>query len=225
LKLRARAINTDECKIMDLHGKLCCLQSEFKIYGSLLSNLTFYMLINSVLSNLTFYMLSFFEVPNKVLKKLDQFRSRFFWQSGQERKKYRLTKWKVICRPVEQGGLGVKDLKVQDKSLLSKWWYRLINGDGQWQQLLRNKYLRDKPFSLIKKRSTDSHFWSGIMGVRDDFLKFIRFNMENGVRVQFWEDKWMGNIRHLNFNSQICLAFVIISHFLLQRCWRMTLLV
>lgn len=70
-------------------------------------------------------------------------------------------------------GLGVKDLKVQNKSLLSKWWYRLINEAGQWQQLLRNKYLRDKPFSLIKKRTTDSHFWSGLMGVRDDFLKLI----------------------------------------------------
>lgn len=76
---------------MDLHYKLHCLQSKFKIYVILLSNLTFYMLINYVLSNLTFYMLSFFEVPNKVLKKLDQFRSRFFWQSGQEREKYRLT--------------------------------------------------------------------------------------------------------------------------------------
>jgi hypothetical protein len=34
------------------------------------------------------------EVPRGVLKKLDYFRSRFFWQSDDHKKKYRLTKWR-----------------------------------------------------------------------------------------------------------------------------------
>jgi hypothetical protein len=38
-------------------------------------------LINSVLSSLPMFMLSFFEIPRGVLKKLDYFRLRFFWQS------------------------------------------------------------------------------------------------------------------------------------------------
>ena len=49
-------------------------------------------LINSVLSNLSMFMLSFFEVPRGVLKRLDYYRSRFFWQSDGHKKKYRLTK-------------------------------------------------------------------------------------------------------------------------------------
>jgi hypothetical protein len=48
-------------------------------------------LINSVLSSLSMYMLSFSEILRGVLKKLDYFRSRIFWQSD-EHKKYRLTK-------------------------------------------------------------------------------------------------------------------------------------
>ena len=36
-------------------------------------------LINSVLSSLPMYMMSFFEIPKGVRKKLDYFRSRFFW--------------------------------------------------------------------------------------------------------------------------------------------------
>jgi hypothetical protein len=50
-------------------------------------------LINSVLSSLPMFMLSFFEIPKEVLKKLDYYRSRFFWQSDDHKKKYRLTKW------------------------------------------------------------------------------------------------------------------------------------
>jgi hypothetical protein len=49
-------------------------------------------LINSVLRSLPMYMMSFFSMPKGVLKKLDYFHSRFFWQ-GEEEKKYRLGKW------------------------------------------------------------------------------------------------------------------------------------
>jgi hypothetical protein len=45
------------------------------------------------------FMMSFFEIPRGVLKKLDYFRSQFFWQSDEHKKKYRLIKWKAVCTP------------------------------------------------------------------------------------------------------------------------------
>ena len=92
-------------------------------------------LINSVLSNLSMYMFSFFEVPREVLKKLDFYRSRFFWQCDEHKKKYRLTKWSIVCSPKDQGGLGILNLDLPNKCLLSKLLFRLINKDGIWQQL------------------------------------------------------------------------------------------
>jgi hypothetical protein len=44
-------------------------------------------LINSVLSSLPLFMMSFFRIPREVLKKLDYFRSRFFWQCDEHKKK------------------------------------------------------------------------------------------------------------------------------------------
>jgi len=38
--------------------------------------------------------------------------------------------------------LGVLNLDVQNKCLLSKWLFKLLNEDGVWQPLLRNKYLK-----------------------------------------------------------------------------------
>ena len=43
-------------------------------------------LINSVLSSIPLYMMSFFEIPKGVRKKLDYFRSRFFWQCDEHKK-------------------------------------------------------------------------------------------------------------------------------------------
>jgi hypothetical protein len=58
-----------------------------------------------------------------------------------------LTKWSVICRPKDQGGLGVEALDLKNKCLLSKWLFKLLNEEGMWQELLQNKYLNDKTLS------------------------------------------------------------------------------
>jgi hypothetical protein len=68
------------------------------------------------------------------------------------------------------GGLGVSNLDVKNICLLSKWLYKLLNEDGMWQQLLKNKYLGDKPLTQISRRPGDSHFWSGLMAIKDQFL-------------------------------------------------------
>ena len=51
-------------------------------------------------------------VPKGVRKRLDFYRSRFFWQSDGHKKKYSLAKWEMICRPKEQGGLGIEVLEI-----------------------------------------------------------------------------------------------------------------
>jgi hypothetical protein len=48
-------------------------------------------LINSVLTSLVMFMM-FFYVSKGVLKKTDFYRSRFYWQADEQKKKYRLAK-------------------------------------------------------------------------------------------------------------------------------------
>jgi hypothetical protein len=124
-----------------LRKKLSCWIGKLLSYGDRL------ILINSVLTSLPMFMLSFFEIPKGVGKRLDFFRSRFFWQSDGHKKKYRLTKWKLIYRPKDQRGLGIEVLELKNKCLLSKWLCKLINENGVWQQLLHNKYLHSKTLS------------------------------------------------------------------------------
>ena len=52
--------------------------------GKLLSVGGQLVLINSVLTSLPMFMMCFFELPKGVLKKLDYYRSHFFWQNDQE---------------------------------------------------------------------------------------------------------------------------------------------
>ncbi len=99
-------------------------------------------LINSILLSLAMFMTSFFEVPKGVLRKIDYYRLRFFWQLDDHKKKYRLTRWDIVCQPKDQGGLGIQE--IQNKCILSKWLFKLINEEGVWQDLLKRKYLYNK---------------------------------------------------------------------------------
>ena len=94
--------------------KLSCWKVKLMSYGGRL------ILINSVLTSMPMFLLSFFEVPVGVRKRLDFYRSRFFWQGDELKIKYRLAKWDIICRPKDQGGLGIENLEVKNKYLLSK---------------------------------------------------------------------------------------------------------
>jgi hypothetical protein len=160
--------------------------------GKLLSLGGRLVLINSVLTNMVLYMISFFQLPKGILHRLDYFRSRFFWQGDSEKKKYRLTKWNVVCRPKNQGGLGIHDLEVKNKALLGKWLARFLTEDGVWQTLLRRKYVGSKAISQVIWKPGDSHFWAGIMATKKHFFPHGSFSIRDGSEIRFWEDKWLG---------------------------------
>jgi ribosomal protein L21E len=146
-------------------------------------------LINSVLSRLPMFMLSFFKIPKGVLKKIDYFRSRFFWQQYNQKRKHRLTKWNIICQPKDQGGLGIQNLEIQNQCLLSKWLFKLINEEGLWQTIICNKYLSSKTIGKVERKSGDSHFWTWLIKAKDAFLAHGSFCLKNGKQIHFWEDK------------------------------------
>jgi hypothetical protein len=55
-------------------------------------------------------------------------------------KKYHLVKWVKICKSKKKGGLGIKDLREMNVSLLAKWWWKLEQEDGLWQDIINAKY-------------------------------------------------------------------------------------
>lgn len=102
-------------------------------------------LINSCLFNDPIYHMSMYLLPKTVIKKLDKSRRTFFWQGGHTKTKYHLVKWDIICKPKNKGGLGIKDLRKLNLSLLCKWWWKLENEQGIWQDLVNKKYIKHMP--------------------------------------------------------------------------------
>jgi hypothetical protein len=69
----------------------------------------------------------------------------------------------------------------------------LLNIDGLWQKLLTNKYLNSKSLSQVKAKPYDSHFWRGLMKIKDEVLQHGSFSVKDGEKTRFWEDTWVGS--------------------------------
>lgn len=77
-------------------------------------------LINSVLDAIPTYMMSLFSIPVNVVKKIDALRRNFLWEGNSEKKKIYLVKWGGMTTSKKAGGLGIKNLRVQNQSLMMK---------------------------------------------------------------------------------------------------------
>lgn len=139
------------------------------------------------------FMMSLFRISKGVLKKLDYYRSRFFWQCDEHKKKYRLAKWTILCKPKCEGSLGIIELDTLNNCLLGKWLFKLFSEEGLWQDILRGKYLQNNTLSQVGKKKGGSQFWTGLMEIKEQFLERGSFVVRDGNQARFWEDRCLGN--------------------------------
>ncbi|CAI8601182.1 unnamed protein product [Vicia faba] len=89
-----------------------------------------------------------------------------FLQETYDKKGVAWISWKKICKRKDEGGLGIKDMEMFNKALLSKCLWRFLSGENAiWKGVLKVKYdvLADR--ILLKKRPgkkrLESLLWKG----------------------------------------------------------------
>jgi hypothetical protein len=127
-----------------------------------------------------------FLLPKTTIKKMKKIRRRFFWQGGKLKKKYHLVRWNKVCKSKKKGGLGIKDLRKMNISLLYKWWWYLESSEGIWQDIVRLKYVKQFPIRLIPSRFNDFPLWKDLLKVRQVYLKGRDYIVKNGKSISFW---------------------------------------
>jgi hypothetical protein len=81
------------------------------------------------------------KIPILVWKKIRRIQREFLWGGRRGHKKVNWIKWDIVCLPKNKGGLGVRDVRVVNISLLTKWRWRLLYDDNMvWKEVLKSKY-------------------------------------------------------------------------------------
>ncbi|WVZ94697.1 LOW QUALITY PROTEIN: hypothetical protein U9M48_040562 [Paspalum notatum var. saurae] len=58
----------------------------------------------------------------------------------------------------------------------------------------KNFTISSKSLAQVESKIGDSQFWSCLMKVKPDFLRFGTFLVKDGSQVRFWEDTWLDGI-------------------------------
>lgn len=128
-------------------------------------------------------------LPQTSVDILDKQRT-FFWQGGGQKRKYHLVRWSEICKSKKKGGLGIKDIRKMNLSLLCKWWWKLDNESGIWQDLIFAKYIKNDLVNTLKLKFDDSPVWKDLLKVRHIYLRGRKIKPNRGEKTLFWTDSW-----------------------------------
>ncbi|KAL5188121.1 putative ribonuclease H protein [Glycine soja] len=136
-------------------------------------------------------------VPNKVLDKLVSLQCRFLWGGGMEQKKIMWVKWDTVCLPKEKGGLGIRDIKNFNLTLLGKWRWNLFHHQWElWAQVLDSKYGGWRNLDEDRRGNNESFWWQDLSSMFQPlqegnwFQNGISWKVGCRARVRFWEDRW-----------------------------------
>ncbi|WMV10716.1 hypothetical protein MTR67_004101 [Solanum verrucosum] len=151
-------------------------------------------MINSVLDALPTYVMSLFPLPAKVEDRLDKLRRDFLWLGNKEGKGIHLVKWQTAQLSKKSGGLGIKNLGLQNRCLLSKWLWRFgKEGQALWKDVIVSKYGQTDSWTSNTVTSTYGvSVWRSIRNLWPELARNICYKVGEGTRILFWKDKWIG---------------------------------
>uniref|UniRef100_A0A2N9FS98 Reverse transcriptase zinc-binding domain-containing protein n=1 Tax=Fagus sylvatica TaxID=28930 RepID=A0A2N9FS98_FAGSY len=129
-------------------------------------------LIKSTLSSLSTYFLSLFSIPSSVAHQIEKLQRDFLWGGLGDEFKYHLVNWHAICTPIQQGGLGLRQLIPFNQALLGKWLWRFANErNTYWRQVIACKYGCDRDGWHLKEGRGGHGDWA--LGEYTDLMAFL----------------------------------------------------
>lgn len=134
-------------------------------------------------------------LPKETLDQLDRIQRNFWWEKdGQKRKGGFIKAWKGICKPISQGGLGIKNPHHFNLALLTKLASRLVTEHDQlWVRLLKTKYFSNSHLLEKSRTSNLSWIWTSIQKGLELIKSNYVWQVKNGASGKIWEDRWVPN--------------------------------
>ncbi|KAL0292943.1 UNVERIFIED_CONTAM: putative ribonuclease H protein [Sesamum angustifolium] len=99
--------------------------------------------------------------------------------------------WNVVCKPIEEGGQGIRDILALNKALMSRHLWNVIqnNQSSIWVKWIAHTRLRHKSVWTVDVKG-GSWGWRKILRLRSALLPYIEFKIGDGESFSLWHDPW-----------------------------------
>ncbi|KAL6225674.1 hypothetical protein ACLB2K_004523 [Fragaria x ananassa] len=124
--------------------------------GSLLSMAGRVQLIKSVMASMVVYSFQIYEWPVNLLSRLEVRCRNFLWSGSMDKRGVPLVAWKTCCALMDEGGLGLKQLVVLNRSLLLKKAWEIYSSTSEGCSFLRNHFWRN---GALRRSYASSSIW------------------------------------------------------------------
>ncbi|KAL2235669.1 UNVERIFIED_CONTAM: hypothetical protein Sindi_1299100 [Sesamum indicum] len=147
-------------------------------------------IIKSVLSAMSIYWASAFILPKAIIKQIEKRLRNFLWK-GTYTSGYAKVAWKDVCKPIMEGGQGIKDIGILNRALMEKKLCDVIRCDRTsiWVEWLKHGRLRDNSIWAINEKG-GSWGWRKLLQLRSSILPMTEFLIGEGRTFFLWKDPW-----------------------------------
>ncbi|GAV69290.1 LOW QUALITY PROTEIN: zf-RVT domain-containing protein, partial [Cephalotus follicularis] len=130
------------------------------------------LLVKSSLASVQVFWSSMFLLPASVTNKCERTMRRFLWGGSGQCGKSSKVNWSQVCKPVQEGGLGIKRMRSWNEALLLKQIWNLVQQRHSW-------------------------VWRHMLNLRDLARTHMVYECGRGEQFFLWYDPWFhGNSIH-----------------------------
>ena len=127
---------------------------------------------------------------------MEKLQRNFLWSGISGESKLHLVKWVKVCKPLQVGGLGIRQLTSFNSALLGKWLWRYgMETDALWRRVIEVKY-GSIWGGWCTKKVTSAYgvsLWRFIRSGWLNFSKLLSYDVGDDTRVKFWKHVWCGD--------------------------------
>ncbi|KAL6190669.1 hypothetical protein ACLB2K_037063 [Fragaria x ananassa] len=157
--------------------------------GSMLSMAGRLQLIMSTIYSMLIHSFQVYQWPISLLRRLEVWCRNFLWSGSIDAHGVPLVAWKQCCSPLDEGGVGLKQLRVLNFSLLLKKAWDVFTSVSDGCTLLRTRFWRN---GKLRRSYATSSIWPGVKHLWPHILENGKWLIGNGRRVLFWKDNFIG---------------------------------
>lgn len=179
-------------RICDYKPLLDQLRARFSSWSSrALSYVGRRQLISSVIYGTLNFWFSTFLLLKGCLKQVESLCCRFLWNGNINARASARVSWANCCFPKEEGGLGLRDLILWNKTLnLKLIWLLYQENESLWASWCKEHRLKGISLWSIDEEKQGSWIWKSILKLRPVAERFLRCHVGNGRTASFWYDQW-----------------------------------
>lgn len=119
---------------------------------------------------------------------IDKWIKKFIWSGNINVKKVVTVAWSKVCRPTNEGGLGLRSFKTVNKAGLLKLAWDFCTSNLECCSLIKARTFKNN--SIINYHISSS-IWTGIKHYYSMVLDNSVWNLGFGDSISFWSDKWI----------------------------------